>query len=259
MTNIIQLPKPYQPDFQNQKAKPIGEVEIDLNNSDTDGLIFAVYSEYNESRAIVGGEYNNTLGLAGLDLDGWDQDKGGTGSVLQYARPIGMDYGLGTVIMTYKQTGTLQASCKLFVTTDAQFQLFRNGGDSNVGLSINGQTTGFNLLTFETDVEKEISVTWDSANSSRTVTVNGSKATSAVAFTGTTGAHATYNMLNRDDAARYAAGVQRYHLMYNRVLTDAEQARIQGNPYALLKPVVPLESFIVSAAAGTILPMRMRY
>lgn len=251
MANLA-LHKYLAPGFTAPDQMPIGPVEIDWVNPLARGLVFAVFLENGNTQPILGGIKNAALDLGGAGIHGWDQTVGATTSTLQYPIPKGLDYSCGTIAMSFERVEAPQEFAKLFITVGSEFQLYRVSSDSTVELQIGG-TTGSATFTdpvFEVGVEKAITVTWDDVANFRQYIVNGAKGTHGGSFTGGAESNATYHLGNRENGERYAGGIIRYNLIWDRVLTDPEMADISANPYQVLKPVTDPYYFTAAAAAA---------
>jgi len=170
-----------------------------------------------------------------IRVNGWEQ----TGAeVLHWNRPTRLSHVQGTVIMDYENTGTEQASCKLFITTDAEFQLFRGGDDTDLVVGINNVNTAnlnFTDNIFTSSHVNQISVRYDkNASTTYKVKANGQTITDATAIPAGDPTHATFNILNRDNGQRHARGISKYCLVWNRVLSDNELERIEADPRQVL-------------------------
>jgi len=215
--------------------QPPAGTPLRKNHWSTNGLILAVGGDnYNDLAVIGGAPVTNTVTKTARGLD-----QNGT-EVLAYERPIGLNEGLGTVVMDFEETASgKNANAKLWITTDSDMQALRTlGGDSFIDITINNISAAMNTTVDLWDLSRHtLSMWWDAANNSRRVKADSASVIeSTTAFTAPSGDTTNWHWLNRADGARNTNGKARYLLLYNLIKSVAETDALHSNPFLIWEP-----------------------
>ena len=234
------------------RVRPAAPSIIDYSSPAANGLVFALFSS----------GYNMRSETAGAPLVS-EGTRAGTGyilngpEVLSFGRPGSFDTARGTIITGFTPAGGSDPFAKVFVTTDNNFQLYRDNGGSSLNLKIDNVSSG--ALSPGDDVfsasatEKLLAATWDESASERRVwTFNQDGQTSATSFTSNNSDTSDFHFLNRADGARQVNARLRFLLVFNRVLTDVEIHSLQINPYQLLRPAANNQHYVQQGIARSI-------
>lgn len=230
---------------------PIVPVEIDWDNQISRGLRFAccftapsgpidlvqrVKPDVNETT------YDNNKGLfqESTNTVAWDRTESK------------IDVQLGTIAMDFlKSSGSAATTAKLFVTTDNEFQLYRNNSLTDLTFRVGAsQITRTYPDIFSTGSYNRISARWDDTNNSRDVTVGDHNENITTSFSVTPGS-TDFHILNRADGLRDCEGWTKYLYIWDRYLTQTEVDILHNNPYQLFRATQRRVYFIPSGGAAS--------
>lgn len=217
-----------EPNLLTPGRPPVGTIKINNANKYARLLTFAAIFEPHKDKDIF--NLKNPVqngcvkGAHGINQSGTQ--------VIEFDRP-GFSLEQGSAVFTFDPDGGQATSAKLFITVDAEFQLYRVT-DARVAFSINGTYRYLDFSAVFTGGEHAMAFSWDSANTTLDGLVDSVYDSDNTASYSTTPGSDNLFLMNRASANRNANGTMRYFYMFNRVLTVAERLEILADPYQIV-------------------------
>lgn len=167
----------------------------------------------------------------------------------------------GTIMFSFIGSGSPHTSGKFVVTTDAEFQFFRNSNSTEINLFINGTAGVFTVGDLWGDNnERIIAITWDASINERKVYIDGIlKGTVTDAFTwDAANLGSTFYIGDRGNDQRSIGGRFGWCNGYKRTLSASEIAQLYQEPFAMFKPSFRPNLMFVAPAGVVVTPYYYR-
>ena len=220
-----------EPGLLTPQKPPVGQLKINHGNRYANDLTFAAVFEGSHDRDIFN---NRAVMQNGCSRTSHGLNQNGS-EVIEYPLPPLFNLTEGTAVFTFESDGGNANSAKLFITVDAEFQLYRIT-DGRVAFSINGNYSYLDYSGFFGGGEHDCAFSWDQPNTTLDGLVDDTYDSGSPASWSTTLGTNNFYLMNRASANRNANGTMRYFYLFDRVLSVTERKDIHRDPYQIFVP-----------------------